>query len=64
MRFHFPVSKTEVRGRRNRIRGKLREKLGEFTNNRIAQLHGKAEQAEGRARESWGRAVRKTRNRL
>ena len=53
-------NKDEIKGKGKRIKGRIKDKVGEMTGNRELEARGEAERIEGAAQESVGRARRKT----
>lgn len=55
------MSKDEVEGRGKKIKGQIREEVGNITDNKTEQLKGKIEQVEGKVQEEIGKVKRKAR---
>jgi uncharacterized protein YjbJ (UPF0337 family) len=49
----------EVEGKGKNIKGKVKETVGEWTNNPDLEAEGNADQAEGKVQEGFGKAKRK-----
>lgn len=49
----------EVEGKGKDIKGKIKEKVGEWTNNPDLEAEGNADQAEGNVQEAYGETKRK-----
>jgi uncharacterized protein YjbJ (UPF0337 family) len=49
----------ELKGKGKQIKGDIKDKVGEFTNNRDLEAEGEAEHAEGTIQEGVGTARRK-----
>lgn len=52
-------NKDEIKGKGKRIKGKIKDKVGEVIGNRELEAEGEAERIEGAVQESVGRARRK-----
>jgi uncharacterized protein YjbJ (UPF0337 family) len=52
-------NKDEAEGKGNRIKGKVKEKIGEVTGNESLEHEGIFDQAKGKAQEDFGKARRK-----
>jgi uncharacterized protein YjbJ (UPF0337 family) len=53
------LNKDEIKGKGKRIKGRIKDKVGEITGNRELEAEGEAERIEGAAQEGVGRARRK-----
>jgi uncharacterized protein YjbJ (UPF0337 family) len=49
----------EVEGKGKDIKGKVKEKVGEWTNDQDLEAEGNADQAEGKVQETFGETKRK-----
>lgn len=47
-------NKDEVEGKWEQVKGTVKEKVGEVTNDRDLEAEGEAQDAAGEAQESWG----------
>ena len=52
-------NKDEIKGKGKRIKGRIKEKVGEVIGDRKLEAEGEVERIEGAAQESLGRARRK-----
>ena len=52
-------TKDEIKGKGKRIKGRIKDKVGEVTGNRKLEAEGEAERVEGAVQEGVGRARRK-----
>ena len=52
-------NKDEIKGKGKRMKGKIKDKVGEVIGNRELEAEGEAERIEGAVQESVGRARRK-----
>jgi uncharacterized protein YjbJ (UPF0337 family) len=53
------MSEDEIKGKAEKLKGKVREEIGEATGNTKEQIKGKAEQTKGELQETAGKAKRK-----
>jgi len=51
-------NKDEVKGKFEKGKGTIKDKLGEMTGNRRMEAEGEAEHAKGETRETWGKFKR------
>ena len=54
-------NKDEVKGKAKQIKGAIKDKVGEVTNNPSLEAEGEAERLEGKVQEKIGKARRKVR---
>ena len=54
----------EVEGKVDKTKGKIKDKVGEFTGDREMEAEGEAEHAKGHAKEGWGKVKRGVSNTL
>ncbi len=54
-------NKDEIKGKGKRIKGQIKNKVGEIIGNRKLEAEGEAERIEGAAQEGLGKARRKAR---
>ena len=54
----------EVEGKFDQAKGKVKDKVGEFTGDRQMETEGEAENAKGHAKEGWGKVKRGVSNAL
>jgi uncharacterized protein YjbJ (UPF0337 family) len=52
-------NKDEIKGKKDQVKGTVKDKVGEFTNDRDLEAEGEAERAGGNVREGFGKARRK-----
>lgn len=55
-------NKDEIEGKGKEIKGKVKDKVGEWTNNPRLEEEGEAERAEGKVQGTVGTATRKVKN--
>jgi uncharacterized protein YjbJ (UPF0337 family) len=53
------MSEDEIKGKATKLKGKVREEIGEATGNTKEQIKGKAEQAKGEMQETTGKVKKK-----
>lgn len=53
-------NKDELEGKGKQTKGKVKDKVGEWTGNRNLEAEGEAEQVEGKLQKTVGKARRKT----
>ncbi len=58
------MSDKEMEGKMDQAKGKVKEKVGQATNDDSLKNEGKADQAEGKVKEGMGKAERKVKNAL
>lgn len=51
-------NKDEVEGKYDQAKGKVKEKVGDWTDNERLENEGRADQAEGETQETWGKVKR------
>lgn len=51
-------NKDEVEGKFDKTKGKVKEKVGEFTGDKDLEAEGEAENVKGKAQEGWGKVKR------
>jgi len=52
------INNDEIKGKFEKGKGTIKDKVGEMTGNRRLEAEGEAEHAEGETRESWGKFKR------
>jgi uncharacterized protein YjbJ (UPF0337 family) len=53
------VNKNEAAGKAEQVKGSVKEKVGEWTNDPDLEVEGEADQASGKVRETAGKVQRK-----
>ncbi len=53
------INKDEAAGKGEQLKGKVKDKVGEWTNDPELEAEGEADQVEGKVRETYGTAKRK-----
>ncbi|MGB3590531.1 MAG: CsbD family protein [Nonlabens sp.] len=56
------MSDKELEGKMDQAKGKVKESVGDATNNESLENEGKADQTEGKIKEGYGEAKRKIKN--
>ena len=51
-------NKDELEGKYEQAKGKVKEKVGDWTDNESLENEGRADQAEGETQETWGKVKR------
>ena len=52
------INNDEIKGKFEKGKGKIKDKVGEITGNRQMEAEGEAEHAKGETRETWGKFKR------